>query len=84
MAEILIGHKNIENSEIDVVVTSTAVTKDNPEVLEAHSQIPVIPEMLAELCGLKYNCNAGCHGKTTTTSMTSLILANAGLTRQLS
>ena len=37
LAEILIGHKNIENSEIDVVVTSTAVTKDNPEVL-AHSQ----------------------------------------------
>ena len=83
-AEILIGHKkeNIENSEIDVVVTSTAVTKDNPEVLAAHSQkIPVIPraEMLAELMRLKYSIAiAGCHGKTTTTSMTSLILANAG------
>ncbi|MFH0947379.1 MAG: UDP-N-acetylmuramate--L-alanine ligase [Elusimicrobiota bacterium] len=83
-AEIKIGHKkeNIENSEIDVVVTSTAVTKDNPEVLVAHSQkIPVIPraEMLSELMRLKYSIAiAGCHGKTTTTSMASLILANAG------
>ncbi len=83
-AEIKIGHRkeNLENSGIDVVVTSTAVTKDNPEVLAAHSQkIPVIPraEMLAELMRLKYSIAiAGCHGKTTTTSMTSLILANAG------
>lgn len=83
-AEIKIGHKkeNLENSDVDVVVTSTAVTKDNPEVLAAHFQkIPVIPraEMLAELMRLKYSIAiAGCHGKTTTTSMTSLILANAG------
>ncbi|MFA5779302.1 MAG: UDP-N-acetylmuramate--L-alanine ligase [Elusimicrobiota bacterium] len=83
-AEIKIGHRkeNLENSNVDVVVTSTAVTKDNPEVLAAHSQkIPVIPraEMLAELMRLKYSIAiAGCHGKTTTTSMTSLILANAG------
>ncbi|PKM92953.1 MAG: UDP-N-acetylmuramate--L-alanine ligase [Elusimicrobia bacterium HGW-Elusimicrobia-4] len=83
-AEIKIGHRkeNLENSNIDVVVTSTAVTKDNPEVFAAHFQkIPVIPraEMLAELMRLKYSIAiAGCHGKTTTTSMTSLILANAG------
>ncbi|OGS35242.1 MAG: UDP-N-acetylmuramate--L-alanine ligase [Elusimicrobia bacterium RIFOXYC2_FULL_34_12] len=84
-ADIKIGHKksNIENKNIDVVVTSTAVIKDNPEVLAAISQkIPVIPraEMLAELMRLKYSIAiAGCHGKTTTTSMASLILANAGL-----
>src|SRR3989339_1404383 len=83
-AEIKIGHRkeNLENSKVDVVVTSTAVTKDNPEVVAAHSQkIPVIPraEMLAELMRLKYSIAiAGCHGKTTTTSMASLILANAG------
>ncbi|MDO8735124.1 MAG: UDP-N-acetylmuramate--L-alanine ligase [Elusimicrobiota bacterium] len=83
-AEIKIGHRkeNLENSNVDVVVTSTAVTKDNPEVLASHFQkIPVIPraEMLAELMRLKYSIAiAGCHGKTTTTSMTSLILANAG------
>lgn len=81
-AEIKIGHRkeNLEYSNVDVVVTSTAVTKDNPEVLTAHSQkIPVIPraEMLAELMRLKYSIAiAGCHGKTTTTSMVSLILAD--------
>ncbi|MDD5686813.1 MAG: UDP-N-acetylmuramate--L-alanine ligase [Elusimicrobia bacterium] len=83
-ARIEIGHRkeNIENSVVDVVVTSTAVTKDNPEVVAARlHKIPVIPraEMLAELMRLKYSIAiAGCHGKTTTTSMASLILANAG------
>lgn len=91
-AKISIGHKkeNVvgkdssggENSKIDVMVTSTAVTKDNPEVLAAfENKIPIIPraEMLAELMRLKYSIAiAGCHGKTTTTSMVSLILANAG------
>ncbi|MFH1541127.1 MAG: UDP-N-acetylmuramate--L-alanine ligase [Elusimicrobiota bacterium] len=83
-AKIKIGHKkeNIQDSKIDVVVTSTAVTKDNPEVVTANLQkIPIIPraEMLAELMRLKYSIAiAGCHGKTTVTSMTSLILANTG------
>jgi len=89
-AKVLIGHRkeNVvrkdsfgENSQIDVVVTSTAVTKDNPEVVSAKAlKIPVIPraEMLAELMRLKYSIAiAGCHGKTTVTSMTALILANA-------
>ncbi|MEW6557489.1 MAG: UDP-N-acetylmuramate--L-alanine ligase [Elusimicrobiota bacterium] len=81
-AKICIGHKteNVKNSQIDVVVTSTAVTKDNPEVISALLQkIPVIPraEMLAELMRMKYSIAiAGCHGKTTTTSMVSLILAD--------
>jgi len=62
----------------DVVVYSSAVSPDNPEVLEARVQfIPVIPraEMLAELMRLKYGVAiAGAHGKTTTTSMVASIL----------
>lgn len=83
-AKIAMGHKaeNISDFGPDVVVTSTAVSKDNPEVTAAKAKkIPVIPraEMLAELMRLKYSIAiAGCHGKTTTTSMTALILANAG------
>lgn len=82
-AKIYIGHssKNIKN--IDVVVTSTAIEKDNPEVREAHRlKIPVIPriEMLAEIARLKYTIAiAGTHGKTTTTSLVSLILTEGGL-----
>jgi UDP-N-acetylmuramate--alanine ligase len=66
-----------------VVVTSTAVQKDNPEVLEAKRLgVPVIPraEMLAELMRLKYGVAvAGSHGKTTTTSMVALVLDKGGL-----
>jgi UDP-N-acetylmuramate--alanine ligase len=66
-----------------VVVTSSAVHSDNPEILEANrSKIPVIAraEMLAELARLKYSIAvAGTHGKTTTTSMVSTILDRAGL-----
>src|SRR6476659_83962 len=58
---------------VDVVVTSSAVSPQNPEIAEAHRRkIPVIPraEMLAELARLKYSIAiAGTHGKTTTTSM---------------
>ena len=65
-----------------VVVTSSAVQRDNPEILEAmHRKIPVIPraEMLAELARLKYSIAvAGTHGKTTTTSMIATILDRAG------
>lgn len=76
-----IGHgmENIANAH--VVVTSSAVKGDNPEVAAAaQQQIPVIPraEMLAELCRLKYSVLiAGAHGKTTTTSLTSSILTAA-------
>jgi len=72
-ATIFEGHKaeNVEGAH--VVVISSAVKPDNPEVTEAHKRkIPVIPraEMLAELMRLKYGVAvAGAHGKTTTTSM---------------
>src|SRR5436309_4031721 len=66
-----------------VVVTSSAVRTDNPEIQEAeHHKIPVIPraEMLAELARLKYSITvAGTHGKTTTTSMIATVLDRAGL-----
>lgn len=81
-AKVFIGHKagNIKNAE--VVVTSTAVRKDNPEVVAAlKNKIPVIPrvEMLAELARLKYAVTiAGTHGKTTTTSLTALVLDEGG------
>jgi UDP-N-acetylmuramate--alanine ligase len=77
------GHNaaNIEGAH--VLVTSTAVRADNPEVVEAvRKQIPVIPraEMLAELMRLKYGVAiAGSHGKTTTTSMTAFVLTQGGL-----
>ncbi len=65
-----------------VVVVSSAVRPDNPEVLESHRRkIPVIPraEMLAELMRMKYGIAiAGTHGKTTTTSMVATVLAAAG------
>jgi UDP-N-acetylmuramate--alanine ligase len=82
-AKVIIGHaaENIGNA--DVVVTSTAVKENNPEVIEAHRKnIPVIPraEMLAELLKMKFSVAvSGSHGKTTTTSMISTILAQGGL-----
>ena len=82
-ATIFDSHKaeNVEGAH--VVVTSSAVRTDNPEVLEAHKRkIPVIPraEMLAELMRLKYGIAVGgAHGKTTTTSMVASILAAARL-----
>ncbi|MBI2486860.1 MAG: UDP-N-acetylmuramate--L-alanine ligase [Deltaproteobacteria bacterium] len=81
-AKISIGHtpENIGNA--DVVVTSSAVKKNNPEVLAAkHRKVPLIPraEMLAELMRLKYGVAiAGSHGKTTTTSMISTVLGFGG------
>ena len=82
-AEIQEGHaaKNVPEDG-HVVVFSSAVKVDNPEVVEAHRRkIPVIPraEMLAELMRMKYGIAiAGTHGKTTTTSMVATILAAAG------
>ncbi len=82
-ASVYEGHaaSNIEGAQ--VVVTSTAVRADNPEVVEAHrNKVPVIPraEMLAELMRLKYGIAiAGSHGKTTTTSMVATLLDKAGV-----
>ncbi|MFH1784708.1 MAG: UDP-N-acetylmuramate--L-alanine ligase [bacterium] len=77
------GHDNANIAGADVVVVSTAIEEDNPEVEEARvNTIPVIPraEMLAELMRLKYSVIiTGTHGKTTTTSMTGLLLAHNGL-----
>jgi len=77
------GHQAAHVTDVDVVVVSSAVRRDNPEVLEARARkIPVIPraEMLAELMRLKYGIAiAGSHGKTTITSMAAHLLAHAGL-----
>jgi UDP-N-acetylmuramate--alanine ligase len=80
---IAIGHAAANVGNADVVVTSSAVAKDNPEVMVARaSHIPVIPraEMLAEFMRLRTGIAiAGAHGKTTTTSMVALMLEKAGL-----
>ena len=77
------GHRAENLAGAEVVVTSSAIARDNPEVAAAHlSHIPVIPraEMLAELMRLKYGIAvAGMHGKTTTTSMLAAVLAAGGL-----
>lgn len=81
--EVHIGHQAENITEVDVVVTSTAVKSDNPEVVEAQRQhVAVIPraEMLAELMRMKFGIAiAGTHGKTTTTSMMSVVLHHAGV-----
>jgi len=77
------GHKaeNVE-SDVDTLVYSSAVGPENPEVAEAYKRkIPVVrrAEMLAEVMRLKYGIGiAGTHGKTTTTSMISLVLMEGG------
>jgi UDP-N-acetylmuramate--alanine ligase len=77
------GHAAANAAACDVVVTSSAVSRTNPEVEEARQRkIPVIQraEMLAELMRLKYGIAvAGMHGKTTTTSMIAAVLAGGGL-----
>ena len=81
--EISYGHARENIANVDVVVISSAVHDDNPEVVEARDRlIPVIPraEMLAELMRMKYGIAiAGTHGKTTTTSMVSTVLGFAGI-----
>jgi UDP-N-acetylmuramate--alanine ligase len=81
--KIFKGHAADHVTDVDVVVVSSAVRRENPEVVEARARkIPVIPraEMLAELMRLKYGVAiAGSHGKTTTTSMAAHLLAHAGL-----
>jgi UDP-N-acetylmuramate--alanine ligase len=82
-ATIYEGHEGKNVAGATVVVTSSAVSPNNPEVVEAQARkIPVIQraEMLAELMRLKYGIAiAGMHGKTTTTSMVASVLAAGGL-----
>ena len=82
-AKVSIGHDPTNLGHADVLVRSTAVGEDNPEVQAAMGLgVPVIrrAEMLAELMRLKYGIAvAGTHGKTTTTSMLATCLAAGGL-----
>jgi UDP-N-acetylmuramate--alanine ligase len=82
-AAVFEGHRAENISGAEVVVTSSAIALENPEVVEAHRlHVPVIQraEMLAELMRLKYGIAiAGMHGKTTTTSMVAAVLAGGGL-----
>ena len=82
-ATVFEGHRAESVAGAEVVVTSSAILPDNPEITEAHKlHVPVIPraEMLAELMRLKYGVAiAGMHGKTTTTSMVASVLAAGGL-----
>ena len=81
--KIFIGHQESNVGDAQVVVISSAVSPQNPEVLAAKAKlVPVIPraEMLAELMRLKFGVAiAGAHGKTTTTSMVANVLAQGGL-----
>lgn len=80
---VTIGHAAENIAGADAVVVSTAVKADNPEVIAARErQIPVVPraQMLAELMRLKQGIAiAGTHGKTTTTSLVTSILAEGGI-----
>ena len=82
-AKVVIGHDAALISQVDVVVTSTAISSDNPELVAARAaQIPVVPraEMLAELMRLRSGIAvAGTHGKTTTTSLVASLLAEQGM-----
>ena len=82
-AKVYEGHRAEQVHGAHVVVVSSAIRPDNPEVVEAHRlKIPVIrrAEMLAELMRLKYGIAVGgAHGKTTTTSMIASVLGAAGL-----
>ncbi|MEO8011428.1 MAG: Mur ligase domain-containing protein, partial [Dokdonella sp.] len=81
--EIHRGHDAANVSDVDVLVTSSAIQADNPELLAARGRrIPVVPraEMLGELMRFRRGIAvAGTHGKTTTTSLTASVLAEAGL-----
>jgi len=80
---VSVGHREENLGPAQVVVVSTAVKPDNPEVLAARQRlIPVVrrAEMLAELMRLKWSVAvAGTHGKTTTTSLVAAMLESAGL-----
>jgi UDP-N-acetylmuramate--alanine ligase len=82
--KVFVGHdaRNV-GPDVDVLVYSSAIMSDNPEIVEAQKRkMPVIrrAEMLAEVMRLKYGIGiAGTHGKTTTTSMVSLVLMEGGV-----
>src|SRR6201986_3954934 len=81
--KVSVGHKAENVDGADVVVGSTAIKRDNPELIAARAQrIPVVrrAEMLAQLIRLK-SCGAiaGTHGKTTTTTMVATLLDDGGL-----
>ncbi len=82
-AEIFIGHQASNVEDADVLVVSTAIDAENPEIRAAlERRIPVVrrAEMLAELMRFRHGIAvAGTHGKTTTTSMVTSVLAEAGL-----
>ena len=82
-ARIVIGHKAENISDVDVVVISSAVKADNPELLAAREmRVPVVrrAEMLAELMRYRHGIAiAGTHGKTTTTSLVASVLTQGGL-----
>ena len=81
-ARIAFGHRAENAAGADVVVVSTAVASDNPEVMAAHEhRVPVVPraEMLGELMRFRQSIAvAGTHGKTTTTSLVASVLAEGG------
>lgn len=82
-AEIYMGHSEDNLNQVDVVVTSSAVTEENPEVIAARDKrIPLVPraEMLAELMRFRHGIAvAGTHGKTTTTSLIASVFAEGEL-----
>lgn len=82
-ATIFKGHDAGHVYNADVVVVSTAIAEDNPEIIAARqARIPIVPRalMLAELMRFRYGIAiAGTHGKTTTTSLMTSILAEGGL-----
>lgn len=81
--EVFIGHAEENIGSADVVVSSSAVDEENPEVVAARrARVPVVPraEMLAELMRYRHGIAvAGTHGKTTTTSLIAAIFGEAGL-----
>jgi UDP-N-acetylmuramate--alanine ligase len=82
-AKITLGHHQDNVNDASVIVVSTAISVENPELLAAHQQrIPVVrrAEMLAELMRFRHGIAiAGTHGKTTTTSLIASIFAQANL-----
>jgi UDP-N-acetylmuramate--alanine ligase len=82
-ATVHIGHDAGQIAGCDVVVTSSAVNEQNPEVIAARAErIPIVPraEMLAELMRFRHGIAvAGTHGKTTTTSLVASLMAEGGL-----